>query len=657
MVYGWSLVSGPTAGGIGESVRRGRTGASWSDAGATSRTCRSSRRCTSPSSGARTPTRAIVGVDARPARALPGVRGVLVLGDLPELRGALPAPAVPAAPVKPYRQSPLADGVVRFAGEAVAVVVATDPYRATRCRGGRPRRVRAAARGRGRRAGARRRARRSSTRSGATNVAATVSLETGDLDAALRRAAVVVTRRFRCGRVTALPLEPRAVAARWDPVTPSLHVWSSTQMPYGVRQRVAEALGLPPDGRARHRARRGGGFGTKGPVYPEELIVAALARRLGSARALDRHAARELPQHDARGRPGPRRDPRARRRRADPGARRRLPDRRRRLPPAGRGGGQRDGHAPASGSIASPRSGVAGASWPRTRCRAVAVPRRRAARRPCSSLERLMDIAARELGLDPVELRRRNLIRADEMPYRRELPYRDGMPMVHDSGDYPASARDRAGAGRLRRRFASASGRRAREGRRLGIGIAAYNEATGIGPHEGATRRDRRAPAASRVTVGAPSQGQGHETTLAQICAERLGVPLDVGRRVGRRHRALPGEQRNVREPRGRRRRQRGRRGRRRRAASACGAWPAARWSATPADVVIARRARPRAAALRRAVCRPRRAPRALPVAPTWCASSGEPGLAATRYHSPESVTWAAASTWPRWRSMARRAR
>jgi CO/xanthine dehydrogenase Mo-binding subunit len=73
----------------------------------------------------------IVGVDARPARGLAGVRGVFVLGDLPELRGALPAPAVPAAPVKPYRQSPLADGVAHFAGEAVAVVVANDPYRAS----------------------------------------------------------------------------------------------------------------------------------------------------------------------------------------------------------------------------------------------------------------------------------------------------------------------------------------------------------------------------------------------------------------------------------------------------------------------------------------------------------------------------------------------
>src|SRR5713226_6277848 len=140
-------------------------------------------------------------------------------------------------------------------------------------------------------------------------------------------------------------------------------------------------------------------------------------------------------------------------------------------------------------------------------------------------LGRLMDIAARELGLDPAELRRRNLIAAAEMPYDRGLLYRDGMPMVHDSGDYPAllaKALEGAGYATFRARQAAAR----RQGWLLGIGIAAYNEATGIGPHEGATvgvESDGRV----RVTVGAPCQGQGHETTLAQVCADRLGVSLE----------------------------------------------------------------------------------------------------------------------------------
>ena len=293
-------MSGPTASGIGQSVRRREDGRLLIGRGryVTDLPFESALHVAivrSPHAHAR-----IVGVDARPARALAGVRDVLVLGDLPELRGALPAPAVPAAPVKPYRQSPLADGVARFAGEAVAVVVATDPYRASDAA--------EAVRVEYEPLPAALDAEQALGPDAplvhpewGTNVAASVSLETGDLDAALRRAEVVVTRRFRCGRVTALPLEPRAVAARWDPVTPGLHVWSSTQMPYGVRQRVAEALGLPLETVRVIAPDVGGGFGTKGPVYPEELIVAALARRLGTAGALDRHAARELSQHHARG--------------------------------------------------------------------------------------------------------------------------------------------------------------------------------------------------------------------------------------------------------------------------------------------------------------------------------------------------------------------
>src|SRR3989441_1206595 len=222
----------------------------------------------------------ILRVDASAARALSGVLGVFTLDDLPELRDALPPPVVPGVAVKPYRQSALADGVVRFAGEPIAVVVATDPYAAADGAAAvgvayEPLPVAVDPE-------------RAVEPGGplvhadwGSNVAATVTLEMGNLEAALRQAALVVTRRVRCGRLTALPLEPRAVAARWDATTASLHVWSSTQMPYGVRQRIAEALGLAPDAVRVTAPDVGGGFGAKGPVYPEELLVATLARRLG----------------------------------------------------------------------------------------------------------------------------------------------------------------------------------------------------------------------------------------------------------------------------------------------------------------------------------------------------------------------------------------
>jgi carbon-monoxide dehydrogenase large subunit len=139
-------------------------------------------------------------------------------------------------------------------------------------------------------------------------------------------------------------------------------------------------------------------------------------------------------------------------------------------------------------------------------------------------LDRLLDRAARALGLDPAELRRRNLIRAGEMPYRSGLSYRDGVPIVYDPADYVA------GFDRLLERLDYAAWRKRQQERRgssrpLGVGLSAYVEGTGIGPFEGA---DVRVDPGGTVfvRVGVAAQGQAHETTLAQICAERLGVPL-----------------------------------------------------------------------------------------------------------------------------------
>lgn len=576
----------------------------------------------------------IASVATAAARALPGVRGVFGLDDLPELREALPAPVVPAVPVPPCRQSALAGGVARYTGEPVVVVVAEGPDRASDA----VEAVRieyeplpavldpeqAAA------AGARR-----VHPHWESNVAATVTLQSGDVEAALARAPVVVSRRFRCGRVTALPLEPRAVAARWDPVTPTLHLWSSTQMPYAVRQRVADALRLPLDAVRVVAPDVGGGFGTKGPVYPEDLIVAALARRLRApVRWTDTrrdsflsttHAGDQL--HTATVA----------------------------LDRDGRILALTDDFLIDAGAWLPRGAVVANVTathlvglyrLPAFRCRGRVVvthkvpgaPYRGAGRTQAVFVaERLMDIAAREIGLDPVELRRRNLIPAHAMPHRRDLPYRDGMPIVHDSGDYPAlleAALARAGHAAFRERQAAAR----REGRLLGVGVAAYTEATGIGPHEGA-HVGVDADGAVRVTVGVPSQGQGHETTLAQICASRLGVPLasvtvvagDTARfpasngTYASRVTVVVGNAVAT-------------------AAEAVGA-RARRLAARllecdPADVVLEG-----GRAHVRGVDAPTvdlAALHALSNRPDVVRELGEPGLGATRYHSPDSVTWAA---------------
>jgi aerobic carbon-monoxide dehydrogenase large subunit len=568
--------------------------------------------------------------DAASAHAI----GVFTIADLPELRGALPPPVLPGVTVKPYRASALADGVVRFVGEPVAAVVARDPYTAADAASA----VSVQYEPLEPVADVEQAAEPGSSLvhpEWGTNVGATISLTTGDVDAALARARLVVTRRFRCGRHTALPLEPRAVAARWDRARSTLEIWSSTQMPYGVRQRVAEALGLDVESVRVTAPDVGGGFGTKGPTYPEELIVAALARRLGepvrwtdtreasfastahagdqlhtATLALDRDGAILALVDDFL---------------IDAGAY---------LPRGAVVAGVAATHLPGLYRV------------PAYRCRGrVVVTHKvpgapyRGAGRPQATFvtERLIDIAARELGMSPVELRRRNLIAAGEMPHERSLPYRDGMPIVLDSGDYPGlleTALARAGHESFRERQRQARA----DGRLLGLGVAAYGEATGVGPHEGASV-SVETDGSVRVAVGAPSQGQGHETTLAQICAECLGAPLGSIRVTAGDTTRFPAS------------------------AGTYASRVAVVVGNAVAEAAMAVQERARRLAARALECSPddvvivdgrgqvKGSPdRAVELGalatlahrPEVVRDLGEPGLAATRYVSPASVTWAA---------------
>jgi CO/xanthine dehydrogenase Mo-binding subunit len=324
--------------------------------------------------------------------------------------------------------------------------------------------------------------------------------------------------------MSAAPLEPRAVAARWDAVTGTLDLWSSAQIPYLVRQRVADALGLATDAVRVMAPDVGGGFGSKGPVYPEELIVAALARRLGrpvrwtetrgESLLGGTHGAEQI--HDAT--LALRRD----------GSFIALAD-----DFLIDGGAYLPRGAVVANVTATHLPGLYRLGAFRCRGRLVVThkaptsPYRGAGRPPAAfAVERLIDIAARQLGVDAVELRRRNVLAREELPFDRGIPYRDGVPIVYDSGDYVAlldEAVERSGYRTFRDRQRAAR----QEGRWLGFGLATYNEGTAIGPHEGAAVAVEPGGRV-RVTVGAPCQGQGHETVLAQVCADRLGVPLDA---------------------------------------------------------------------------------------------------------------------------------
>jgi len=154
----------------------------------------------------------------------------------------------------------------------------------------------------------------------------------------------------------------------------------------------------------------------------------------------------------------------------------------------------------------------------------------RGAGRPEAALvtERAMDLIARHLGLEPAEVRRRNMIRPEEMPYSVGILYRDGEPIVYDGGDYPAALKKALAAVGGLAAFRCRQSEARREGRHLGLGIGCYTEGTGAGPFEGATVRIE--PSGKiLVASGACPQGQGMETIFAQIAADAWSVdPEDV---------------------------------------------------------------------------------------------------------------------------------
>jgi carbon-monoxide dehydrogenase large subunit len=154
------------------------------------------------------------------------------------------------------------------------------------------------------------------------------------------------------------------------------------------------------------------------------------------------------------------------------------------------------------------------------------------------AMDRIVDCLARELRMDPAELRRRNYLTAADMPYELDIPYRDGNRLVYDSGDFRANldaALAAADYGALRREQAALRGR----GRHRGIGISGYVEGTAIGPYEGAAVR-LDASGRAVVATGAASQGQGHETSFAQVAADALGIPLEWVTVVGGDTAAIP---------------------------------------------------------------------------------------------------------------------
>jgi len=352
------------------------------------------------------------------------------------------------------------------------------------------------------------------------NLVARHAIEYGEVDAAFAAAAHTVSQCFRLNKGGGHSIETRGVLAQFDARERALTVWDGTQMPHRAKAILVAALGL-----AEHQVRViapdvGGGFGPKAVFYPEELAVPAAAMLLGApvkwtedraenftATAQEREQIWDMQA-------------------AFDGAGRLL---------AVRGEMFHDHGAATPYGVALPYNAATNLIGPYilpayrlivSLCLTNMVPASatRGAGRPQGTfvMERLLDRAARDLALSRDEIRARNLIAPERMPYATPVKQRDGSAMVYDSGDYPASQAKALAAAGLADFPARQQAARQQE-RAIGLGLGNYVEGTGRGPLESAAVRV--GPSGKIVvTTGASAQGQGTCTMLAQLVAGVLGT-------------------------------------------------------------------------------------------------------------------------------------
>ncbi len=358
-----------------------------------------------------------------------------------------------------------------------------------------------------------------------TNVCDVLEYATGDTQA-IDRAPHRLRCRFTAQRHAGTPLETRGCIAEYDARRDQVTLWTSTQTPHGVKRGLAYHLGLPESSIRVVAPDVGGGFGSKLQIYPEEVLVTLLSRRVrrpikwiedrwehfvGTTHGRDQFHDIEVGYDDE-----------------------------------GKLVGVRDHAVTDTGAylarltLVEPFIGVAMLRGPyripNFEARSTIVVTNKTPMNPfrgvghiqaAQAMDGMLDQIARERGLDPAEVRRRNMLTPEELPLDIGVGNVLAGPVVYDSGDYPEALRralQLSGYDEFRAEQAEARG----QGRYLGIGIACYVEETALGPYETGTVRVE--PSGQVVVLtGACSSGQGHETVLSQIAADELGVsPEDV---------------------------------------------------------------------------------------------------------------------------------
>jgi carbon-monoxide dehydrogenase large subunit len=467
-------------------------------------------------------------IDTSKAAALQGVSLVLTYRDLVATGiAAQPLPLLIPHPAltHPHTAYALAKDTVRYVGEAVAMVVATDRYIAEDALElievdyeplpvVSPRELDSVVRPETPQIYA----------DTPNNIAAHLVQQVGDVDAAFAQAAHVFRRRVTIERSASLPMETRGVVARFDAFERILTVWDSTQGPISIRNGLAVLFGLPVDKVRVTTPDIGGGFGVKIMLfYSEEVLVPLAAMKLGCpVKWIEDRREHMLASNHERGQ---------------------LHDISVAMDEDGHILGLRDIFWHDTGAycpygIIVPQITSCQLPGPYklptyysdatvVYTNRTPVSPYRGAGRPQGvfAMERILDYAADQLDIDRAEIRSRNFIQPEEFPYDVGLVFQDGLPTCYDSGNYPACLE------RLLEmidydHFPEQQQQARAEGRYLGLGLGCYVEGTGIGPYEGAhILIDNQGEV--HVATGVSTQGQGHPTTFAQIAADILQVPLE----------------------------------------------------------------------------------------------------------------------------------
>jgi len=342
----------------------------------------------------------------------------------------------------------------------------------------------------------------------------------GDIEAGFRHAHRVIDLEFTIGRHSGVPLETRGAIARLDPVRDILELHGAAKVPHRTRDLLAQLLGRSPSSVHLFEGHTGGGFGIRGELYPEDVLVALAALRLGRPVKWieDRREHLMAANH----------------------SREQVHRLRVATDSAGRILALQDDFFHDQGAyirthgsrVADMTAGMLPGPYKVPACKVVghfrltnktpAATYRAPGRYESSFVrERMMDAIAQRLELDPIEVRRVNLIGAEEMPFEQPMETL-GEKVVYDSGDY-AALLDKTLKALDWDKLQDDLRRRRGAGEAVGVGLAMFVEKGGLGPADSARVTIDTSGAVELVTGGA-SLGQGFETAMAQICADGLGV-------------------------------------------------------------------------------------------------------------------------------------